>query len=82
MDAAASRLRVVVVPAAGRHLSCVPSSVSRFTKLTLPVGMISSACSRVARWTKILLVHGKLFVAVSAFGPIPDIGDVERFVRH
>ncbi len=24
----------------------------------------------------------KLFVAVSAFGPIPDIGDVERFVRH
>ena len=22
----------------------------------------------------------KLFVAVSAFGPIPDIGDVERFI--
>ena len=29
-------------------LSCVPCSTSRFTKSTLPVGMTSSACSRVA----------------------------------
>ena len=57
MDAAASRLRVVVVSAAGRPLSCVPSSVSRFTKLTLPVGMISSACSRV-RAARDKLLHG------------------------